>query len=148
MMNNVPAIRGKFGYPEVTEISVSFGMNEKGGMDDNEFRKYMRNNVMPLYPDVRDTPGNRVMAKVDSGPGRLGEQLLAEMRHLGFYMFPGVPNTTAVSQETDRNYGPFKTQFRKNLDEIVTHCINNEESYSLPPYLVCLVVFGGDLSYL
>ncbi len=35
------------------------------------------------------------------------------------YMFPGVPNTTTVSQETDQNYGPFKTQYCKNLDAVV-----------------------------
>ena len=59
------------------------------------------------------------MVKCDSGPGRLNTELLARMKFLGFYLYPGVPNTTAVSQETDRNYGPFKTQFRKNLDEVI-----------------------------
>ena len=144
MMNIVPKIRGKFGHSEEQLFEVTFGMNAKGGMDAVEFRKYIRLNIMPLYPDVEDKPGKRVMVKVDSGPGRLDGELLAEMRHLGFYMFPGVPNTTAVSQETDRNYGPFKTQFRKNLDLVVSNRIANELSFSLPPWLVCLVVFGGE----
>jgi hypothetical protein len=39
---------------------------------------------------------------------------LAEVRTLGFIIYPGVPNTTAVTQETDQSYGPFKTQFQKN----------------------------------
>jgi hypothetical protein len=45
--------------------------------------------------------------------------LLAELRASGFILFPGVPNTTAVSQETDQNYGPFKTKHGKNLDAVV-----------------------------
>ena len=59
-----------------------------------------------------------MMVKVDSGPVRLEENFLAEARTLGFIVYPGVPNTTAVTQETDKNYGPFKTQFTKNLKKI------------------------------
>jgi hypothetical protein len=58
-----------------------------------------------------DVPGKRVMLKVDSRPGRLNIELLAELHLLGFYLYPGVPNMTAVSQETDQNYSPFKTQY-------------------------------------
>jgi hypothetical protein len=42
------------------------------------------------------------MLKVDSRPGRLNIELLAELCLLGFYLYPGVPNMTAVSQETDQ----------------------------------------------
>jgi hypothetical protein len=45
------------------------------------------------------------MVEVDSGPGRLQESFLAEARTLGFIVNPGVPNTTAVTQETDQSYG-------------------------------------------
>ncbi len=36
------------------------------------------------------------MVKVDSGPGRLQEDFLAKARTLGFIVYPGVPNYTAV----------------------------------------------------
>ena len=35
-----------------------------------------------------------------------------------------VPNTTAVTQETNRNYVPFKTQFRMNLEHVVSSRID------------------------
>jgi hypothetical protein len=53
------------------------------------------------------------MVKVDSGPGWLQENILAKARTLGFIVYPGVPNTTAVTQETNQNYGPFQIQFVK-----------------------------------
>ena len=95
------------------------GLNEKGGMDEAEFKKYFRNCILPLVPDALDLPGFCVMVKVDSGPGRLNVNLLAKLCLLGFYLHPGVPNTTAVTQEIDRNYRPFKGWFRANLGEIV-----------------------------
>ena len=69
---------------------------------------------MPLFPDAQDVRGKRVIMKADSGPGRMELGFLAEARTLGFIIYPGVPNTTAVTQETDQSYGPFKTQFQKN----------------------------------
>ena len=39
-------------------------MNEKGGMDEAEFEEYLRNSIFPLYPDVKDAPGKRVMMKL------------------------------------------------------------------------------------
>jgi hypothetical protein len=48
-----------------------------------------------------------------------------------------------VSQETDRNYGPFKTQFRKNLDEVIDARIKGNHSTSIAPHLVGLTTFGG-----
>ena len=48
-----------------------------------------------------------------------------------------------MSQETDRNYGPFKTQFRKNLDEVIDARIKGNHSTSIAPHLVGLTTFGG-----
>ena len=144
MMQFVPAgIYGHFGNGEEKLWPVTFAMNAKGGMDDEEFEKYVFNSIVPLYPNAEDKPGKRVMIKVDSGPGRMAKRLLARLRLLGFILYPGVPNTTAVSQETDRNYGPFKTQFRKNLALVVDERIRKKKSVSLQPWLVVLIVFGG-----
>ena len=118
-------------------------MNRKGGIDNEEFEEYTMTAIVPFYPDARDVDGIRVMMKADSGPGRDNCRLLAKMRHLGFILYPGVPNTTAVTQETDRNYGPFKTQFRLNLDAVVQARIRDGKSTSLQPWLVGLCVFGG-----
>ena len=136
-------VRGKFGCTEARTWGVSSAMNEKGGMDDEEFQKYLKGSIYPLYPDAEDVPGKHVMIKVDSGPGHLQINMLADARIRGFYLFPGVPNTTAVTQETDQSYGPFKTQFAKNLKEVSDARINGNHSTSLPPWMVSLMVFGG-----
>ena len=72
-------------------------MNEKGGMDDKEFEQYVFTRLVPLWPHAKVTPGKWVILKADNSPGS------ACLHHLGFYLYPGVPNTTAVSQETDIN---------------------------------------------
>jgi hypothetical protein len=143
MVTFMPDILGRFGCTEERNWPISFGVNAKGGMDEEEFEKYLLNSIFPLYPDVKNEDGKRVLIKVDSGPGRLNVLLLASCRLLGFVLYPGVPNTTAVSQETDRNYGPFKTTFRQILDDVVQERINQGKSTSLPPWIVGLVVFGG-----
>ena len=101
----------KFGRKHAKYIGVSVGQHEKGGMDEAELEKYFRNCILPLFPDALDLPGFHAMVKVDSGPGRLNINLLAELHLLGFYLYPSVPNTTAVTQETDRNYRPSKGWF-------------------------------------
>ena len=111
-----------------------------------EFEKYMMLSLVDRLGEIlgtADLPRKRVLVKCDSGPGRLNVELLARMKFFGFYLYPGVPNTTAVSQETDRNYGPFKTQFRKNLDEVIDARIKGNHSTSIAPHLVGLTTFGG-----
>ncbi len=135
-------VKGKFGCPEERLWPCTIAMNEKGGMDESEFMHYFFNSLVPLYPDAADVPGKRVMVKVDSGPGRLNPTLLSRARNIGFYIYPGVPNTTAVTQETDQNYGPFKTQFVTNLKELSDVRIKKGIT-SLPPYIVPIFVFGG-----
>jgi len=136
-------VKGEFGLGEIASKPVSIGMNEKGGMDEEEFAKYIRNAIMPLYPNALPAKGKWVLLKCDSGPGRLNLDLLAELRASGFILFPGVPNTTAVSQETDQNYGPFKTQYCKSLDVVVDERIKQKKCIQLPPWQVGLIVFGG-----
>jgi len=54
-----------------------------------------------------------------------------------------VPNTTAVTQETDQNYGPFKGVYTRNLDALVDERIAQGKTTSIPAWMVGLVVFGG-----
>ena len=71
----MPKVRGKFGCEEEKMWSMTYGMNAKGGMDEEEFDKYVFGSLIPLYPDAEDTPGKRVMLKVDSGPGRMNVEV-------------------------------------------------------------------------
>jgi hypothetical protein len=106
-----PNIRGKFGMDEPCYLGVSVGLNEKGGMVNEEFDNYIRNSILPLFPDACNMPGKRIMIKVDRGPGQLNVDLLTELKLMGWYMHPSVPNTSAVTQETNQNCGPFKGRF-------------------------------------
>jgi hypothetical protein len=71
-------------------------------------------------------------------------ELLAYLRFHGFLLFPGVPNTTAVTQETDQSYGPFQSKLRSNLEIIVDERLHAEKLTSLAPWIVGLFVFGGE----
>jgi hypothetical protein len=96
--------------PQAYELDCTFGLNAKGGMDQDEFEKFMMLSLVDRLGEIlgaADLPRKRVMVKCDSRPGRLNVELLARMKFLGFYLYPGVPNTTAVSQEMDQNYVPF-----------------------------------------
>ena len=99
--------------------------------------------LSPLFPDAKDEDGKRVIIKIDSGPGRANMQLLAKLKLLGIILYPGVPNTTSVTQETDQSYGLFKSIFRQNLEDIVNDRIDNRNASSVSPWEIGLLVFGG-----
>ena len=104
LVDYIPNFQGKFSFPKDKAGPIIVGINSKGGMGNVEFDAYISNSLIPLYPD--------------SGPGRLRVKMLARIHLLRFVLYSGVPNTTAISQETDRNYGPFKTAFRIIIDKI------------------------------
>ena len=118
-------------------------MNEKGYMDDAEFKKYVFVSIVPLYPNARSVKGTWVIIKVDGGPGRLNKALLARLQRVGFVLYPVVPNTMAVTQETDQNYGLFKTQLCNNLELVSRRRIANKISLSMQPWIAGLMIFGG-----
>ena len=112
-------------------------------MGDEEFKKYLLNSIVPLFPHVRDKAGHCVLLKINSDPGLLSFNLLSKLRLLGFILYPCVPNSTHVTQETDQNYGPFKTQFLSNLELIVDARLEKKKSLSLQPKFMGLPLFGG-----
>ncbi len=61
----------------------TIGMNEKGGMTDVKFEKYIDISIVPLFPELEDTNGKRVMLKVDSSSGRNGRDLLMKCHFRG-----------------------------------------------------------------
>jgi hypothetical protein len=113
-------------------------------MDDDDFFEYIQKTIMKLFPDAAPVRGRWVILKCDSGPGRLNPTLLAYLRFHGFILYPGVPNTTAVTQETDQSYGPFQTAVRTNLQVIIDERITANKTTTLSPWIIGLVVFGGE----
>ncbi len=139
----LPDVRGKFGFDEEGRHPVTIGMNKRGGMTDIEFEKYLFNSIVPLYPHSKCKFGHWVIIKVDSGPGQMGKSLLVQCRHMGFILFPRVPNSTAMTQETDCLYDEFKTTLHTNLDLLVQARIEKGCLASFPPWLCGIVIFGG-----
>ena len=88
------------------------------------------------------SPGKRVAIIVDSGPGRVNADMLARLRIRGFYLIPGVPNTTHVTQATDKNYGVFKSVYRENLRKLTMH--RAKDNQAIKPTDIPLLIFGGD----
>jgi hypothetical protein len=141
VLQHIKRVRGEFGHPKERLWGVTFGMNEKGGMDSTELAKYLEKRILPLSPDLEDTPGKRILIKVDSGPGRTNIEMLAKFRLRGVYFVTGVPNTTHVTQETDQNYGPFKTVYLHNLEIFVKSRYARGMTLSVAD--IPLLIFGG-----
>ncbi len=107
-------------------------MNEKGGMNNEEFESYIDISIIPLFPDLDDMPGNYILLKVDSGRGWIWQDLLNKCWFRGVYINPGLPNSTSMQQETDINfYGPFKGVVWRNLAKIAMTCYTKEITLSL-----------------
>jgi len=132
---------GRYGGMEAKEYPCTWGFNEKAGMNEEELDKYITNSILPLYPDVCDCEQKHVIIRCDTSPGRSNVAMLAKLRSLGVYLVPGVPNTMHVMQETDQNYGRFKSDFRFNLSVLseVRFAVNKTLTMSDIP----LLVFGG-----
>ena len=75
LLDYMKGIEGKFGCEQMITWQCTFGANERGGMNDEEFEKYVLTNLVRLYPDAADVKGRRVIMKVDSGPGRMNIEL-------------------------------------------------------------------------
>ncbi len=84
-------------------------MNEKGGVNNKELKHYIDNSIVTLFPDLEDMPGKCILLKVDSGCGSNWRDLLNKCWLRGVYIYPGIPNSTSMQQDTDINfYGLFK----------------------------------------
>ena len=106
------------GLPNITNVydtldtsvdsPCSINCNVTAGMDAKEFRKYLEDSICPLYPTACDQSGKSVLLILYGDPGRNDLDTCTFLRTRSFHMLPGVPNTTHVTQVTDRNYGYFK----------------------------------------
>jgi hypothetical protein len=102
----LPMVKDFFGHQEIpTRIIV----NEKGSTDSRVLNEVLSQYAAILYPDVEDEDGYRACFKIDGGLRRFNIPMLANLQCQGVYSFPGVQNTTHVTQETDQNYGLFKS---------------------------------------
>ena len=99
-------------------------------MDDSLFRYYVRNVIIPLYPNVSDeckiidgiVIKGPVILKIDSGPGRFKDDIVhvtffEEMNNIGFKIILSLNNATSEHAELDQFFGSFKGSCRsRTLD--------------------------------
>ncbi len=106
-------------------------MNGKGGMNNEEFERYVDNSIIPFFPDLEDIPGNCIMLKVESGHGCNLQDLLNKC-------------WTSMQQEADIIfYGPFKGVVWRNLSKIAMTCCAKEITMSLGTSTFGLIVYNG-----
>jgi hypothetical protein len=117
---SLPKVIALFGHRQEQTFPARLIVNEKGGTDSRVLNEVLKQYVETLYPDAKDEDGYRVCFKLDGGPGRLNIPMLADLRCKGVYLFPGVQNTTHVTQETDQSYGLFKSQLRQNIQTLMS----------------------------
>ena len=55
--DHIPDVRGRWGFLQEENKNVTFGMNEKGGMDEKEFEEYIMNSIVPLFPNAQNWKG-------------------------------------------------------------------------------------------
>jgi hypothetical protein len=136
-------VYGKFGCEDEKYHPCTFGMNERGGMNKEEFEEYVKNSLVTLYPDAADVPGKRVLLKADSGPGRKNIDLMAYLRVRGFYFLPGLPNSTHVTQEMELLIGQLKSYFYENLEKLTRGCLMRHNIIPSGAEIIGLLLFGG-----
>jgi len=136
-------VHGCFGFDDGKYHPCTFGMNERGGMNKDEFEEYVKNSLVTLYPDAADIPGKQVLLKADSGPGRKNTDLMAYLRVRGFYLIPGLPNSTHVTQEMELLIGALKSVFYQNLEKLTRGCLMRKRAVPSGAEIVGLLLFGG-----
>ena len=100
---------------EETTIDYFVAVRSKGGMDNSLFQYYIRNIVLPLYPNISNeslTINGKVIKgpvifKTDNRPGRMKEDIthinvLEKMNNIGLKLILSLPNATSVHAELDQ----------------------------------------------
>ena len=124
---------GQFGTDLVQEWPPTIRMNEKGSMDDDEFEIYITNSIVLLFSDAKYIPGKRFIININSGPGWENIESLAKLRNLGFLIYPGVSNTTSVSQKNGSELWVFKTHIPEELGHAKFQSDFSNQSLQYPP---------------
>ena len=69
--------------------------------------------------------------------------MLAQLRIRGFYLIPGMPNITHVTQVTDRNYGLFKLVYQYNPVKLTEYIVSDKsDKKTIQPTYIPLLIFG------
>ena len=76
---NTQNFQGVYRFGKVVKKGIQVGDNPKAGMDADEFKRYLINRILSLYPDTMDVALNHVSIIVDGCAGRLNLEMLAKL---------------------------------------------------------------------
>ena len=107
-------VTGRYGGEEEITKHAYVSIRSKGGMDASLFRMYIRDIILPLYPNISKdcimengkVIKGPVFLKTYSGPGRFKEDIehilfLEHMNSIGLNIILSLPNGTSVHAELD-----------------------------------------------
>ena len=129
-----------YGENDLIKTGPTVNCNPSAGMDATEFRNFILDAIVPLYPNAAEKDDKHVLSILNSGPGRKDKKLLSFLAAREFHLLPGVPNTTHVRQPTDQNYGYFKFMCLSNLERLVQY--HRSKNNSVRQTDIPLLVFG------
>jgi hypothetical protein len=113
VLSSLPVVNVKFGMDEKQDMFCGHAVTKKGSMDTTLWPQYMQH-ILRLFPDV--SPSNRVLLKLDGGPGKGNLGHLLAMHAMGVDFFPGYPNGSGYNQEADQVYSTFKPKMSTRCD--------------------------------
>jgi hypothetical protein len=101
--------------------------------------------MVPIFSNLEDMPGKCILLKVHSGLVAFGGICSTSVGSgvCTSYIYPGLPNSTSMQQETDINYAPFKGVVWRNLAKIAMTCYAKGITMSLGTSTFGLIVYGG-----
>ena len=138
-------VHGQYGFDSKMYHDTTVAMSGKGGMNAVIFENWIAEHVMPLWPDLEDVPGKRVMLKTDMGPGRFQDGFLSRTFVEGMGVFPGLPNGTGCGQEMDQLFCAFKTCCYRNRTKLYNARHALDESATITLLDAGYIIFGGSV---
>eukprot|EP00976_Prorocentrum_cordatum_P085475 1186114-Prorocentrum_minimum.AAC.5 len=111
VLGKLPKFNGKFGKPEDNKrYTMRVAASKKGGTTAELFRGFLKDTAEKLFPDRSPTiinindreVSNKVVLKVDGGPGRVDFETLKLANQLFVDLFSGYPNGSGWNQEMVR----------------------------------------------
>ncbi len=119
-----------------------FGSNKKKKIYKDEFNEYIFLNIVKLYPGLQDISEKSVAIKLYSDLRQINAIFMTSLQHSGIKCFalPIVPNTTSVTQETEKGYGTFKTiTFPIQVNaQAIEYCLTVTQFGQIGCWFVCL----------
>ena len=140
----LPKVNRRYGREEKVSVDSFISVCSKGSMNGSLFRHFIRNVILPLYPNISNecvlvdgkVIKGPVIFKIDSGPGRFKDDIVhvtffEEMNNIGFKIILSLNNATSEHAELDQFFGSFKGSCRSRTldhfpDKLETHFFLSE----------------------